>query len=343
MRVAQLQDADGGERLRDRADAIGVLGRRSLTALDVGRPERRAPDHLAVAKDRGADRRHPLLRLRGREDPVEGVRELRQGAVRQAATPAPSARGASSIARSMSSSSRSRCVTARTTVGWIVEERPTPASRSAASASSRPSPSAPTSSCTKFVCTCSRSTGSPAACHPPRVAGRARGPRRAGRRGGRARTPRPPRRSPPDASRRRRGASRATRARSPRPSRRAAPRAGSRDPSRGRASPCRRGRRSARRGRRSRPRRSSAARRRGASRRPRSRAASVTASSSSTGQQRPPDELCVFSTARTVARWSADFVLGIVTASSCSTVKRPSRPSSASIMSPAWAAAPPYS
>ena len=38
-----------------------------------------------------------------------------------------------------------------------------------------------------------------------------------------------------------------------------------------------------------------------------------------------------------------DFVLGIVTASSCSTVNRPSWPSRASIISPACAAAPPYS
>ena len=42
----------------------------------------------------------------------------------------------------MSASSTSRCVTARTTVGWIVEESPTPASRSRASASSRAEPEA---------------------------------------------------------------------------------------------------------------------------------------------------------------------------------------------------------
>ena len=35
---------------------------------------------------------------------------------------------------------------------------------------------------------------------------------------------------------------------------------------------------------------------------PRSRAAAVSASSSASGQQRPPDELCVFSSASTAAR-----------------------------------------
>ena len=42
-------------------------------------------------------------------------------------------------------------------------------------------------------------------------------------------------------------------------------------------------------------------------------------------------------------RWSADFVLGTVTASSSSTPNRPRRPSIVSTISPACAAAPPYS
>ena len=74
--VAQLEDADGRERLRDRPDAIGVLGRRVLAPPDIGRPERRAPHHLAVAKHRRAHGRDPLLRLRGREDPIEGFAQL---------------------------------------------------------------------------------------------------------------------------------------------------------------------------------------------------------------------------------------------------------------------------
>jgi hypothetical protein len=56
-RVAQLEDADGGERLCDRADAVGVLGGRGLSPLDVGHSERTTPDHLAVAEDGRAHRR----------------------------------------------------------------------------------------------------------------------------------------------------------------------------------------------------------------------------------------------------------------------------------------------
>ena len=76
-------------------------------------------------------------------------------------------------ARSTSSSPRSRCVTARSTAGWIVEESPTPASSSRASASPWVSPSGARSICTKFVSTWSRSTGSPAACQASREPSRA--------------------------------------------------------------------------------------------------------------------------------------------------------------------------
>jgi hypothetical protein len=58
-------------------------------------------------------------------------------------------------------------------------------------------PERPTSTCTKFVSTCSRSTGTPASCSASPSRARARGLRRGARRCGRARRRRPPRRSRP--------------------------------------------------------------------------------------------------------------------------------------------------
>ena len=58
--VAELHHGDGGERLRDRADPVLRLGRRLDARLEVGEPDRARPDDLAVAHDRGGDRRQPL-------------------------------------------------------------------------------------------------------------------------------------------------------------------------------------------------------------------------------------------------------------------------------------------
>ena len=75
----ELHDEDGGERLRDRADPVDVVGRRRARRGDVGDAEHALPDDLAVAEDAGRDRRQALLRLRGREQAVElGDGELRQ-------------------------------------------------------------------------------------------------------------------------------------------------------------------------------------------------------------------------------------------------------------------------
>ncbi len=76
VRVAQPEDADRRERLRDRPDPIGVLRRRGLVTLDVRRPDRGAPEHRAVAEHRGRDRRRALLGLGGRDEPVEPASEL---------------------------------------------------------------------------------------------------------------------------------------------------------------------------------------------------------------------------------------------------------------------------
>ena len=70
------------------------------------------------------------------------------------------------MARSISSSPTSRCVTARRTPGRIVGLRRTPASASLTTASADVSPSAPASSCTKFVSTESGSTGTPRSAQP---------------------------------------------------------------------------------------------------------------------------------------------------------------------------------
>ena len=69
--VDELHHEDGRERLRDRADPVHVVGRRCTRRGDVGDPQDPFPDDLAVAKDAGRDRRHPLLRLRRREQAVE--------------------------------------------------------------------------------------------------------------------------------------------------------------------------------------------------------------------------------------------------------------------------------
>ena len=130
-------DDDRREGLGDRADAVGMLRRRRLVPLDVGEPERPLPQDLAAREHGRADRREPPLGLGLAEPPVE-----RGDAARQTRAAA-SASGTRAHARSMSSSPTSRCVTARITVGWIVDERPTPASRRRPSASSRSSPSLP--------------------------------------------------------------------------------------------------------------------------------------------------------------------------------------------------------
>ena len=230
-RVAQLEDADGGERLRDRADPVRVLRRRRLVTCDVGQAERPPPEDLAVPEHRGADRGHPLLGLRGRDELVEPRRRGPQAAAR-----IPSACGTSSIARSTSSSSTSRWVTARMSDrvdrgrepdARLAQRRERLALREAERADVQldevrldlveiDGQARPRSSL--------RQAG-----------GRGHGRPRGGRRGGRGRTRPLPRRCPPGAWRRRRGASPATRARSTPRCRRAAPRAGSRGPSRGRA------------------------------------------------------------------------------------------------------------
>ncbi len=74
-RVPQLEDRDGGERLGGGADSVDVIGRGVLGARDVRPPERGAPEHLAVAKGRSAERGHALLGLRRRRDPVEPLDE----------------------------------------------------------------------------------------------------------------------------------------------------------------------------------------------------------------------------------------------------------------------------
>ena len=68
-RVPQLQDADGGERLRDRPDPVLRVGRRAFVRFDVRETEGLLPEQLVAAKDRGADGRHSLLGLGRRELP----------------------------------------------------------------------------------------------------------------------------------------------------------------------------------------------------------------------------------------------------------------------------------
>ena len=70
-RVAQLHDRGGGERLRDRADAVLRVRRRLVTRLDVGGADRALPDQLAVAENGGAEARHALLALLRSDEPLE--------------------------------------------------------------------------------------------------------------------------------------------------------------------------------------------------------------------------------------------------------------------------------
>ena len=89
----ELHDQDGGEGLRDRADAVDVVARRCACGGDVGDAEHALPDHLTVAEDARRDRGHPLLGLRGGEEPVElGCERLRRGHEQPPARRAP-ARG----------------------------------------------------------------------------------------------------------------------------------------------------------------------------------------------------------------------------------------------------------
>ncbi len=152
---AELHDRRRGERLRDRADAVLRVRLRLGAVLVVRRADRVRPDDLAVAHDRCRDARQPVGLPLGEQ----AVERLKPGHE----LPAP--RGTSSSARSMSSSVRSRCVTARRTPGRIVRDRPTPRSLSRSTASHSPSPSACTSICTKFDCTRSSSIGTPCAAH----------------------------------------------------------------------------------------------------------------------------------------------------------------------------------
>ena len=70
---AQLHDRDGGERLRDRADAVLRIGRRLAVVAEVGRADRVRPDDLAVSHDRRRNAREPVG-LALREEPVERLR-----------------------------------------------------------------------------------------------------------------------------------------------------------------------------------------------------------------------------------------------------------------------------
>ena len=69
--VAQLQDPDRRERLRDRADPVLRVRARRRTRLDVRDAERLLPDELVAPEDRRAHGRHPLLGLGGRELPAQ--------------------------------------------------------------------------------------------------------------------------------------------------------------------------------------------------------------------------------------------------------------------------------
>ena len=76
--VAELEDADGREGLRDRADPVLGLGRGDRRALDVRETDGVLPEQLVAPEDGGADRRRPLLGL-GRTQPpdellAEGLR-----------------------------------------------------------------------------------------------------------------------------------------------------------------------------------------------------------------------------------------------------------------------------
>ena len=191
-----------GQLVGGRWTSLGGTARRPRPRLpqpDGSRAEgREAPALVPRTPARQPDARRPLT-------------------VRRRAAPTPSACGMSSAARSTSSSVMPRCVTARTTVGWIVAERPTPASRRrgerlvAVEAERR---EVDLDEVRLHPLEVDREAGGLRA--PRRARVRARGRRRAARRGGRGRRRPPPRRSRPGASRRRTGASPATRARSAR-------------------------------------------------------------------------------------------------------------------------------
>ena len=63
--VAQLEEARGDERLRDRRDRILGLGRRLAARLDVGEAHGIRPDELRASKDRGGYARGALAGLGG--------------------------------------------------------------------------------------------------------------------------------------------------------------------------------------------------------------------------------------------------------------------------------------
>ncbi len=67
----ELHHEDRRERLRDRADAIDIVGCRNPLARDIGDAENALPDDLAVTEDTRLHRRQAALRLRGREQEVE--------------------------------------------------------------------------------------------------------------------------------------------------------------------------------------------------------------------------------------------------------------------------------
>ena len=174
-----------------------------------------------------------------------------------------------------------------------------------------------------------------------RGASPARGPRRAARRCGRARTASPRRRRPPGGARRRTGTSGARPPRSAPRSRRGSRPSRSRGPSRSRSGRCRRAGRTRRRGS---PDATDAFSRRAPSRwtaSPSSCAASIDAASSSSGQTRPPALRWVCSRTTIRAGWSQS---AVATASRiCSGVIRPACPASGRAISPEWTAGPPAS
>ena len=216
--VAELHDRDRGERLRDRADrGTAVSGRRpraraSQSASPTAPDQTISPSRTTAAATDGSRSAWRAASARS----SSGASSLGAGT----GVRAPPARARSRA--SMSASSISRCVTARRTPGLDRAAQPD-AGVARAARSPRPSvsPSAPTSTWTKFVSTLLEVDRDAARRPSPRRArARARGRRRGARRCARARRGPRRRRSPPGASRRRSGASRPARAPSARASRR---------------------------------------------------------------------------------------------------------------------------
>ena len=116
-----------GEGLRDRGHRV----------LGVGRRRRPASRRRRARRRRSRRARRPERRpRRGSAGAPRAAPRARGAGIAQARASAPSARGISSIARSMSSSPMSRCVTARRrVVGCTVIESPTPCCQSRSSAS----------------------------------------------------------------------------------------------------------------------------------------------------------------------------------------------------------------